>query len=126
MTYWQLVAQVSDVSCSMQVLTDFTGRIYKATGPFGELVLKKSHVTKHVRYPMLRHEAFALKMLENYNMFPRVYAWGRSQYFEYLFMEPLGSPLTRYMTTHGGRLGMKSVLLLMDQMVRDSSRIRVF
>ena len=66
---------------------------------------------------MLRHEACALSLLATHESIPRVYAWGRSQFFEYLVMDRLGASLTDSVKIHN-RLNLRSVLLLLDQMVR--------
>jgi len=101
-----------------KVLIGPTGRVYKAQGFGGEMVaLKKSHVTKHVTSPMLRHEACALSLLAGHPSIPRVYAWGRSQYYEYLAMDLLGSP-SQSVSTQPKRLELRSVLSLLVQMVR--------
>ena len=49
---------------------------------------------------MLRHEACALSLLAGHLSIPRVYAWGRSQFFEYLVMDQLGAPLTDSVEIH--------------------------
>jgi hypothetical protein len=69
---------------------------------------------------MLRHEACALLVLSGHDGFPRVYAWGRSQWFEYLYMDRLGPCLRKALVKFGGYFpyNLRSGLLLMDQMVR--------
>jgi casein kinase I family protein HRR25 len=62
---------------------------------------------------MLRHEACALYLLAGHSSIPHVHAWGRSQYFEYLAIDILGTPLT------DKRLDVNNALLLIDQMVRE-------
>jgi hypothetical protein len=68
---------------------------------------------------MLRHEACALFLLAGHDGFPRVYSWGRSQWFEYLYMDRLGpslmQSLAKQRTYHPYNL--RSGLLLMNQMV---------
>ena len=94
-----------------------TGRVYEAKGWNGELVaLKKSHITKHIANPMLRHEVCALSLLAGHPSFPNVHVWGRSQYFEYLVMDLLGRPMTSLLEVHT-RLNLRSTLLLTDQLV---------
>jgi casein kinase I family protein HRR25 len=68
---------------------------------------------------MLRHEACALSLLAGHLSIPRVYAWGRSQFFEYLVMDQLGAPLTDSVEIHK-RFNLRSVLLLLDQIVREN------
>ncbi|KAM5536437.1 hypothetical protein V8D89_009873 [Ganoderma adspersum] len=58
-----------------------------------EFAMKKASVTNHVRHPMLLHEACALVLLRGHPSIPKVVAWGRSQYFEYLVMDLLGTDL---------------------------------
>ncbi|KAI5899193.1 kinase-like protein [Schizophyllum commune H4-8] len=58
------------------------------------VAVKKLHTTKHVRNPVLRHEACVMIVLQGHPAIPEVYAWGRSQYFEYLALEELGQDLT--------------------------------
>ncbi|KAI1784113.1 kinase-like domain-containing protein [Ganoderma leucocontextum] len=50
-------------------------------------------VTNHVRHPLLLHEACVLILVGEHPNIPRVLAWGRSQYFEYMAMELLGPNL---------------------------------
>ncbi|KAJ7859967.1 hypothetical protein B0H14DRAFT_2576886 [Mycena olivaceomarginata] len=56
-----------------------------------KLAVKKVHITKHVKTPMLQHEAAALSMLRGHESVPDVRCWGRSQYYEYTAMQLLGS-----------------------------------
>jgi len=79
------------------------------------VALKKSRITEKVERPMLRHEACALYLLAGHSSIPRVHAWGRSQYFEYLAIDLLGRPLS------DERQDVCDVLLLIDQMVREST-----
>ena len=99
------------------MLHRFTGRVYEARDPNGKLVaVKKSHVTSSVKQPMLRHEACALSLAEHKSI-PRVYAWGRSQWFEYLVTERLGRTLVEFMEKQQ-QFRLRGVLLLWDEMVR--------
>ncbi len=72
------------------------------------VTLKKVHITNHVKYPPLLHEAAALLRLRGsififltsrlrsngtfiaHRSIPEVYGWGRSQFFEYLSLQLLG------------------------------------
>ncbi|KAJ7064675.1 kinase-like domain-containing protein, partial [Mycena amicta] len=73
------------------------GRVYvgqvKTSGVLpiqSKVAVKKMHITKHVKNGMLMHEAAALLKLKGHESVPAVYAWGRSQYFEYLALQLLG------------------------------------
>ena len=79
--------------------------------------MKKAHVTKHVLHPALRHEACALLLLKGHPSTPDVYAWGRSQYYEYLVMEQLGRDVGTAGKVSGG-LTMRNLVVLAVQMVR--------
>ena len=79
--------------------------------------MKKAHVTKHVRYPALQHEACALLLLKGHPRIPDVYAWGRSQYYEYLAIEKLGQDVGSVLKTPGG-LTLRNLVVLSTQMVR--------
>ncbi|KAJ7074653.1 kinase-like domain-containing protein [Mycena amicta] len=59
-----------------------------------KIALKKMHITKHVKNAMLMHEAAALLKLRGHESVPSVYAWGRSQYYEYLALQLLGPTLS--------------------------------
>ncbi|KAJ7057211.1 kinase-like domain-containing protein [Mycena amicta] len=59
-----------------------------------KVALKKMHITKHVKNSMLMHEAAALLKLKGHESVPAVYAWGRSQYYEYLALQLLGPALS--------------------------------
>ncbi|KAJ7074657.1 kinase-like domain-containing protein [Mycena amicta] len=59
-----------------------------------KVAVKKMHITKHVKNAMLMHEAAALLKLRGHESVPAVYAWGRSQFFEYLALQLLGPTLS--------------------------------
>ncbi|KZV65539.1 kinase-like protein [Peniophora sp. CONT] len=80
------------------------------------VVVKKAHVTKRVRHPALRHEACALLLLKGHPSTPDVYAWGRSQYYEYLAMEQLGPDVGSVLKSSGG-LSMRNLVVLSSQML---------
>ncbi|KAK7691058.1 hypothetical protein QCA50_006161 [Cerrena zonata] len=61
-----------------------------------KVALKKTHVTKHVKNPTLLHEAAALLMLKGHESIPAVFAWGRSQYYEYLALQLLGPTINTF------------------------------
>ena len=101
------------------MLIGLVGRVYKAQGFGGEMVaLKKSHITKRVINPMLRHEGCALALLAGHPSVPSVHAWGRSQYYEYLVMDLLGSPLKRFSVRPTECFELSTVLLILVQMAR--------
>ena len=102
-----------------------------------DVALKKARVTNHVRHPLLLHEAWALIQLrgkpnfalvdpahmrlfmdltEGHPNIPRAFGWGRSQYFEYLVMERLGSDLEGTVKEVG--LTQRNTVALICQMVR--------
>ncbi|KAJ7887618.1 kinase-like domain-containing protein [Mycena olivaceomarginata] len=79
------------------------GRVYVAEATDSEvlpagykLAAKKVHITKHVKTPMLQHEAAALLMLRDMHIqyfiapghesVPDVHCWDRSQYYEYMLL----------------------------------------
>ncbi|KAL1716734.1 kinase-like domain-containing protein [Schizophyllum commune] len=70
-------------------------RVYRAHTtdpdvPTRIFAVKKLHTTKHVRNPMLLHEACAMIHLRGHPSIPKVYALGRTQYYEYMALEELG------------------------------------
>ena len=79
------------------------------------VVVKKAHVTKHVRYPALQHEACAFVLLKGHPSTPEVYAWGRSQYYEYLAMEQLGPDVGSALKMPQG-LTLRNLVVLSCQM----------
>jgi casein kinase I family protein HRR25 len=87
------------------------GIVYEGKNSIGNaFAIKKSRVTTSVAHTLLRHEACAFTWLAPHKGFPRVHAWGRSQWFEYLVMDLLGPFLSDRM--QGGRFNVDSVLLL--------------
>ncbi|RPD52629.1 kinase-like protein [Lentinus tigrinus ALCF2SS1-7] len=58
------------------------------------VAVKKCHVTDHVEHPRLQHEACALVLLQGHRAIPHVYAWGKSQFYEYLALELLDTVLS--------------------------------
>jgi hypothetical protein len=94
------------------------GIVYEGKNSKGNAVaVKKSRVTTSVAHTLLRHEACAFVLLAPHKGFPRVHAWGRSQWFEYLAMDLLGPSLSDMLRTQGRRFNVGSVLLLTIQMV---------
>ncbi|KAI0695676.1 kinase-like domain-containing protein, partial [Cerioporus squamosus] len=86
--------------------------------PTKVVALKKCHVTDHVHHPRLLHEACALALLQGHKSIPLVYAWGRSQFYEYLAMELLGVDLG----TIKGIVTLRNVEALSVQLVFIHSR----
>jgi hypothetical protein len=80
------------------------------------VAMKKSHITKHVIHPILRHEACALWLLAGHPSIPIVYTWGRSRYFEYLAIDLLGRSLTTLMKDVK-KVSLTNTLSYLDQMV---------
>ncbi|EJD43887.1 kinase-like protein [Auricularia subglabra TFB-10046 SS5] len=58
-----------------------------------QVAVKKMHITKHTPNSVLRHEACAYLLLAGHSSIPGVYAWGRSQYYDYLALELLGGDM---------------------------------
>ncbi|KAI1787229.1 kinase-like domain-containing protein [Ganoderma leucocontextum] len=81
-----------------------------------DVALKKMRVTNHVRHPLLLHEACVLILLGGHPNIPRVLAWGRSQYFEYMAMELLGPNLEVVMPGVVG-LSQRNAVALICQML---------
>ncbi|PIL26824.1 transporter [Ganoderma sinense ZZ0214-1] len=101
--------QVYAATSTMAARSDDVGRVF---------ALKKTAVTNHVRHPMLLHEACALVLLRGHPSVPRVVAWGRSQYFEYLVMDRLGSTLDQTLKTiEPHRLTLRNAIVLVCQML---------
>jgi hypothetical protein len=93
------------------------GIVYEGKNSEGDAVaVKKSRATASVTHTLLKHEACALILVAPHKGFPRPYAWGRSQWFEYLALDLLGPSLSEML--HGGQFSVGSVLLLTIQMVR--------
>ncbi len=80
------------------------------------VALKQAHITKNIEHPMLLHEACALSLLAGHPSIPSIYAWGRSQYFEYLTLDLLG-PSLGDIAKKEKQLDLRTVLTLLDQMV---------
>ncbi|PIL26983.1 transporter [Ganoderma sinense ZZ0214-1] len=74
--------------------------------------MKKGRVTNHIRHPLLLHEACVLSLLRGHPNIPRVFAWGRSQYFEYMAMELLGPDLEDFVSIAG--LSQRNAVALLD------------
>ncbi|KAL1757778.1 kinase-like domain-containing protein [Schizophyllum commune] len=97
------------------------GRVYRAHTtdshqPRRVFAVKKLHTTRRVKAPMLRHEACAMISLRGHASFPEVYAWGRTQYYEYLALEELGSDIYEPSKSASG-LTMRNLIALTCQMI---------
>ncbi|KZV88465.1 kinase-like protein [Exidia glandulosa HHB12029] len=68
----------------------YVARVTSSSSTNSEVAVKKMHITKHVQNSVLRHEACAYILLAGHSSVPEVYAWGRSQYYDYLALELLG------------------------------------
>ncbi|KAI1790841.1 kinase-like domain-containing protein [Ganoderma leucocontextum] len=79
------------------------------------VAMKKARVTNHVRHPMVLHEACALLRLRGHQSIPQAFAWGRSQYFEYLAMERLGQNIRDAVEEFG--LTQRNLVILICQML---------
>ncbi|KAI5821597.1 kinase-like protein [Schizophyllum commune Tattone D] len=88
-------------------------RVYHArTAGNKAVAVKMSHTTKHNKNPVLRHEACVMITLREHPAIPEVYAWGRSQFFEYLALEELGQDLTTL-----SRLTLRNLVALTCQLL---------
>ncbi len=109
-----------------------TGRVYRAHAtqdPTKVLAVKKMHVTDHVKHPRLLHEACALVMLQGqrarsvppcstgtqitFIRSQEVYAWAKSQFYEYPAMESLSVDLLGIEST----VTMRNLVVLALQLV---------
>ncbi|KAI1783623.1 kinase-like domain-containing protein [Ganoderma leucocontextum] len=81
-----------------------------------DVALKKARVTNHIQHPLLLHEACVLILVGGHPNIPRVLAWGRSQYFEYMAMELLGLNLEDVMLEVAS-LSQRNAVALICQML---------
>ncbi|RPD52627.1 kinase-like protein [Lentinus tigrinus ALCF2SS1-6] len=77
------------------------------------VAVKKCHVTDHVEHPRLQHEACALILLRGHHAIPCVYAWGKSQFYEYLALELLDTDLSHIT----GNLTLRNLAALSHQVL---------
>ncbi|KAI0721131.1 kinase-like domain-containing protein, partial [Cerioporus squamosus] len=71
-----------------------SGRVYRARVMDDRdsqrlIAVKKCHITDHVEHLRLQHEVCMLVLLQGHKAIPHVYAWGKSQFYEYLALELL-------------------------------------
>ncbi|RPD53414.1 kinase-like protein [Lentinus tigrinus ALCF2SS1-7] len=86
------------------------GRVYAArvgNGPGAmNMALKRVRTVRLPEepsmHPLLCHETCALVLLQGHPGIPRIYAFGSSQYYEYLAMQRLESDLYSYFVSPGG------------------------
>ncbi|TFK78564.1 kinase-like protein, partial [Polyporus arcularius HHB13444] len=67
--------------------------------------------------PLLRHEACALVRLQGHPSIPKVFAFGASQYYEYLAFQRLGEDLHSYFTNSAQPLSLGNVVSIAYQML---------
>ncbi|KIY65409.1 kinase-like protein [Cylindrobasidium torrendii FP15055 ss-10] len=80
------------------------------------VALKKAHITKYVKNSQLRHEAALLLHLRGHPSIPQVFAWGRSQYYEYLALEILGDSVSTVASNPDKPLTLANLVALICQM----------
>ncbi|RPD70444.1 kinase-like protein [Lentinus tigrinus ALCF2SS1-7] len=91
-------------------------RVYRAwpvDDPQKLVAVKKCHVSDRVEHPRLQHEACALVLLQGHRTIPLVYAWGRSQFYEYLALELLDVDLS----SKKSRLTLRNLAALSHQVL---------
>lgn len=135
---------------SAMTLTSAPGRVYRAHTTSDEkpriFAVKKLHTNKQIQRPMLRHEACAMVHLRGrftplniavlpaypddlhatgHPSIPGAYAWGRSQYAEYLALELLGPDIYTGTLDSPSGLTMRNLVALSFQMVRFRSYFAV-
>ncbi|TRM56286.1 kinase-like domain-containing protein, partial [Schizophyllum amplum] len=96
----------------------YAGRVLNESAP-RVVAVKKSRITRLVavmKNPMLRHEACAMLALRGHLSIPEVYAWGRTQIFEYLALEMLGDTIDMSLCLEEG-LTMQNLIALTCQML---------
>ncbi|TRM59858.1 kinase-like domain-containing protein [Schizophyllum amplum] len=96
----------------------YVGRVTNER-PTRTVAVKKGRVARAVQLeknPMLRHEACAMLKLRGHPNIPEVYAWGRSQIFEYLALQMLGDPIDAPLLQPEG-LTMRNLIALTCQML---------
>ncbi|KAL1702183.1 kinase-like domain-containing protein [Schizophyllum commune] len=96
-------------------------RVYRAHTtdpdvPTRIFAVKKLHTTKHVRNPMLLHEACAMIHLRGHPSVPLVYALSQTQYYEYMALEELGGDIYESLESPEG-LTIRNLVALTCQMI---------
>ncbi|KAI0739993.1 kinase-like domain-containing protein [Daedaleopsis nitida] len=77
-----------------------------------------------IQYPILRHEACALVILQGHPSIPHPYAFGTTQYFQYLVLPKLGKSLYEIQHTRPSRLTIKDLGDIASQMLSALSHLR--
>ncbi|KAL1725382.1 kinase-like domain-containing protein [Schizophyllum commune] len=80
------------------------------------VAVKKARTENSVTNPVLRHEACAMIRLRGHPSIPQVYAYGRSQIYEYLALEKLGEDVGCLSQTPNG-LTLRNLLAVAWQML---------
>ncbi|THH29776.1 hypothetical protein EUX98_g4410 [Antrodiella citrinella] len=80
------------------------------------VAMKKARITKHIRNSVLRHEACVYLLLQGHPNISKVYAWGRSQYYEYLVLELLGDDTGSVLDTPE-KLTLNNLVAMVCQMI---------
>ncbi|RPD52789.1 kinase-like protein [Lentinus tigrinus ALCF2SS1-7] len=102
------------------------GRVYSGIMKLDDKAPSKDIALKRVRHvagaesrlcPLLRHEACALVLLKEHPNIPKVYAFGASQYYEYLAMQRLGMTLHEYFEDAKQQLTLCNVVSIAYQML---------
>ncbi|KAM5536460.1 hypothetical protein V8D89_009896 [Ganoderma adspersum] len=97
----------------------FEGQLVEKHDQPGTVVaVKICHVTNKVRHPLLLHEACALSILRGHRNIPEVFAWGRSQFFEYIALQRLGPTLEEaFWGDKREPLSLRNMVILVCQMI---------
>ncbi|TFK93131.1 kinase-like protein [Polyporus arcularius HHB13444] len=86
--------------------------------PNAMIALKRlRYMTHEPLYPLLRHEACALVLLQGHPSIPTAYAYGASQHYEYLALQLLGETLHSHFVMSSNRLAMRNLAAIAYQML---------
>ena len=101
--------------------------MYKATENLGRIVaLKQARAPLRVKRTLLQHETKVLQLLQGHPAIPAIYGYGHLEHFEYLTMESLGSSIRGKWPGSVTRIPMKTIVSVMQQLVRDSYNEHMF
>ncbi|KAI0740081.1 kinase-like domain-containing protein [Earliella scabrosa] len=109
--------------CSIDIRSSLRiGNVYRAeaTTPSGNSVVALKRVRfawGYTPHPILRHEACALVLLQGHPSIAEVYAWGATQYYEYLAMQLLGVNLAEYFRKRPRSLTVRNLGAIAIQML---------
>ncbi|KAM5541542.1 hypothetical protein V8D89_004732 [Ganoderma adspersum] len=97
----------------------FEGELVDMNDEPGRVVaVKVCHISNKVRHPLLLHEACALSILKGHRSIPAVFAWGRSQFFEYMALQRLGTTLQEaFQGDERKPLSLRNMVVLVCQMI---------